>query len=78
MSGLVCGLNGEPEEEEEDNDNVDENVADIMAAVLKEHVVARGMGLLDCGATGTVGGYEPVEVLADRSRNWFGDEAVKV
>ena len=70
MSGLVFGLNGESEEEVgHDKENEDENVTDIMATVLKEHVVAKGMGLLGCGATDTVGGYEPVEALADRSRD---------
>ena len=44
---------------------------------MKEHVLSKGMGLLDCGATDTVGGYEPVEVLAERSRDWFGEDAVK-
>ena len=33
---------------------------------------------MDCGATDTVGGYEQVEVLAERSRDRFGDDAVKV
>ena len=69
VSGLVFGLVDE---------NDDENMNDVMAAVMKEHIVSKGMGLLDCGATDTVGGYEQVEILADRSRDWFGDEAVKV
>ena len=64
--------------ESEKENMEDEAVTDIVAAVLKEHVASGCMGLLDCGATDTVGGYEPVEVLADRSRDWFGDDAVKV
>ena len=81
MSGLVFGLEEEPEEKHEAEHKAepeDEHVTDILATVLKEHVIARGMGLLDCGATDTVGGYEPVEILADRSRDRFGDDAVEV
>ena len=64
VSGLVFGLNGESEaEEDNDKDNEDESVIDIMATVLKEHVVAKGMGLLDCGATDTVGAMS-------QSRSW--------
>ena len=67
--GLVFGLEEESEAE---------NLTDVMAAVLKEHVVSRGMGMLDCGATDTVGGYEAVEALANRTQDRFGDDAVKV
>ena len=55
-----------------------ENATDIKVVASKEPAVSGCMGLLDCGAMDTVGGYELVEALADRSRNEFGDEAVKV
>ena len=66
VSGLVFGLEEEHEEKHEAEHKAepeDESATDILATVLKEHVVARGMGLLGCGATDTIGGMR-------QSRSW--------